>query len=66
LLDAAIREEVPRHGVAGRTFQFHYPFDLFVESGKRTHLDVAYIDEWNHSRGQKMMVFTPAGERRAR
>ncbi|MCM3879424.1 MAG: class I SAM-dependent methyltransferase [Vicinamibacterales bacterium] len=143
LLDAAVQEEVPRHGVADRTFQllcrddfdltsfgasfdyaiaqsvfthqpwntilrclwnvgaalkpngrfyatffedpdgshpakplthtpggivsfpdkdpFHYPFDVFVELGKRTHLDVACIGGWNHPRGQKMMFFTPAG-----
>ncbi len=36
---------------------YHYEFDFFVELAKRTSLKVEYIGEWNHPRGQMMMVF---------
>ena len=37
---------------------YHYSFDVFVELGRRLGLTARHIGDWNHPRGQKMMVFS--------
>lgn len=37
---------------------FHYEFGVFEELSARVSLEVEYIGEWGHPRGQMMMVFT--------
>jgi SAM-dependent methyltransferase len=54
------------HEIGGKTTYsdqdpYHYPFDVFEELARRTHLDVTYIGAWNHPRDQMMMVFTQPG-----
>lgn len=37
---------------------YHYPFDVFIELGRRVGLVTQYIGDWNHPHGQMMMVFS--------
>lgn len=39
---------------------FHYNFEIFEWICEGTSLKVEYIGDWNHPRGQKIMVFTKA------
>lgn len=36
---------------------YHYEFDVFAELAKRVSLEAKYIGEWDHPRGQMMMIF---------
>jgi len=37
---------------------FHYEFNVFEELAKRSFLKVDYIGDWNHSRNQRMVMFS--------
>jgi len=37
---------------------FHYSFEIFKWICKDTSLEVRYLGDWSHPRGQRMMVFT--------
>lgn len=55
-------EPIYQSKVGGYTFFdkdiFHYDFHTFEFICEGTRLEVEYIGEWNHPRGQKIMVFT--------